>query len=157
MNKLVRGIAAGAALTAGVAGMGAYVSGELGEATSPGKSEATTTTIDVDEATVCIPSGRQVIRLQPGQGRNDAIHAIEGSGRGPGDPCWSEAAKAVDEAILETSVDPQYPRAEAGAALELPAAVAPQKPAAEGDLQTPVTPDTDAQDIGDALVIERKP
>lgn len=53
-----------------------------------------------DQATTCEPSTEtQKFTFHVGEGVNDAVFAIEGSGKGEGDPCWSEAKDAVVKAV----------------------------------------------------------
>lgn len=48
-----------------------------------------------DEAVVCQAYGRQVVNLVDGQGKNDLIHAVKGTGAGEGSACWSEADELI--------------------------------------------------------------
>lgn len=64
----------------------------LGGVFSSGKAEAP---MSADDAIVCTPSGRHEITVQPGEGIDNIVMQIEGSGMGEGDACWSEAQKAV--------------------------------------------------------------
>lgn len=94
-GSLVRKAAIGAAaILAPVAALA--VTGNLSNAPkAEGKSKLT-----ADEKAVCeVGPGTQEITFKAGGGRNVAILAIKGSGHGEGDPCWSEAADAVDVAL----------------------------------------------------------
>ncbi len=55
----------------------------------------------VDAAgTVCVVSTEtQMYQFQDGQGIQNAVHAIKGSGSGEGDECWDEATAAVEGAL----------------------------------------------------------
>ena len=52
-----------------------------------------------DERLACLPEGEQEFTFTTGQGIYNAVVKIKGSGRGKGDPCWSEAVKAVEHQV----------------------------------------------------------
>jgi hypothetical protein len=89
------------------AGTAVVVAGTLSSGKLFGSdTEPPTTPPTPDELTVCIPEGSQQFTFEAGQGEDNAIHAIEGSGQGESDPCWSEAKQAVEGALSRDM--PQY-------------------------------------------------
>jgi hypothetical protein len=65
----------------------------------------------MDEQVVCEPRGEQDFTFgEQGNGVNDAIHAITGTGKGPGDPCWSEGANVVREQLSKHGSHPGIPQ-----------------------------------------------
>lgn len=60
-------------------------------------SEVDTRTADQKNICVAGPD-TQEFTYKRGQGFQDAVHAIEGSGNGEGDACWSEAMSVVTKA-----------------------------------------------------------
>lgn len=72
---------------------------------------------------VCMPKGAQEFTFDAATtGKNDAVHAIKGSGNGEGDPCWDEAVELVNSAVeSETG----YSVPQQGMTIEIPAELEP--------------------------------
>lgn len=82
--------------------------------------------VEGNEPVVCEPSGgMQEFTFDKGEGEQDAVHAIGGSGPGPDAQCWSEAVESVEKALEATH---QYPVPREGRAIEIPARVDPVDP-----------------------------
>ncbi len=71
---------------------------------------------------VCIPSTEtKPFTFTAADGKDSAIHAIQGSGRGEGDPCWDEAEALVQAGIGEGQ--PQY-----DSTIEIPVSISQKNP-----------------------------
>ncbi len=69
---------------------------------------------------VCLPSEEthEFVFDRVGQGVNDAIHDIEGSGEGEGAECWEDAKAIVDKELNKQN--PYGPTPENGETIEIP-------------------------------------
>ena len=71
-------------------------------------------------------SGDQTFTFQSGQGEDDAINKIQGSGMGPGNPSWDAAKKVVDGALGQHDGEVNLPQV--GQQIDIPSQEIPSKP-----------------------------